>query len=148
MRLTYHFFSRIEIFEDVRSQIFHNFSRFPPRQTLYTVLDVGLRLISPMMPFISEELYQRMPRRNPSTDPPSICVTLYPRPAECPWTNEELQAKVDLMMKIVNGVRSLRADYNFKKSEKVPLFISCRGADVLATLKPLEVKQSLVPVLD
>lgn len=48
------------------------------RQTLYTCLDVGLRLLSPMMPFVTEELYQRLPRRQPLTDPPSICVTSYP----------------------------------------------------------------------
>jgi valyl-tRNA synthetase len=44
------------------------------RECLYTCLDIGLRLISPIMPFISEELYQRLPRRCPKTDPPSIIV--------------------------------------------------------------------------
>lgn len=48
------------------------------RQTLYTCLEVGLRLLSPIMPFVSEELYQRLPRRRPQTDPPSLCVTSYP----------------------------------------------------------------------
>lgn len=48
------------------------------RQTLYTCLDVGLRLLSPLMPFVTEELYQRLPRRRPQSDPPSISVTSYP----------------------------------------------------------------------
>lgn len=48
------------------------------RQTLYTCLEVGLRLLSPLMPFVSEELYQRLPRRRPQSDPPSIAVTSYP----------------------------------------------------------------------
>lgn len=52
------------------------------RQTLYTCLDVGLRLLSPLMPFVTEELYQRLPRRKPQTDPPSICVTSYPDTTE------------------------------------------------------------------
>ena len=51
------------------------------RQVLYTCLEVGLRLISPFMPFISEELYQRLPRRTAGC-PPSICVTAYPEPSE------------------------------------------------------------------
>ena len=55
------------------------------REVLYTCLDIGLRLISPFMPFISEELYQRLPRRQPNTDAPSICVTPYP-------TNEEFDS--------------------------------------------------------
>ena len=32
------------------------------RNVLYVCLDSGLRLISPFMPFISEELFQRLPR--------------------------------------------------------------------------------------
>ena len=48
---------------------------------LYTCLDVGLRLIHPFMPFVSEELFQRLPRRSGDA-PPSICVTPYPLPEE------------------------------------------------------------------
>lgn len=51
------------------------------RQTLYTCLDVGLRLLSPFMPFVTEELFQRLPRRA-SCAPPSLCVTPYPEPSE------------------------------------------------------------------
>lgn len=46
------------------------------RKVLYTCLDLGLRLLSPFMPFISEELFQRLPRNN--LDIPSICVAPYP----------------------------------------------------------------------
>ena len=51
------------------------------RAVLYTCLDVGLRLINPFMPFISEELFQRLPRRT-NKAPPSICVTPYPEDAQ------------------------------------------------------------------
>lgn len=51
------------------------------RQTLYTCLDVGLRLLSPFMPFVTEELFQRLPRRVPHAAP-SLCVTPYPEPSE------------------------------------------------------------------
>ncbi len=51
------------------------------RQVLYTCLDVGLRLISPIMPFLSEELYQRLPRRT-ENEPLSICITPYPETAQ------------------------------------------------------------------
>ncbi|XP_038672874.1 valine--tRNA ligase [Scyliorhinus canicula] len=47
------------------------------RNVLYTCLDVGLRLLSPFMPYVTEELYQRLPRRS-SQEPPSITVTPYP----------------------------------------------------------------------
>lgn len=47
------------------------------RQVLYACLDIGLRLLSPIMPFISEELYQRLPRAN-YNEVHSICVADYP----------------------------------------------------------------------
>lgn len=46
------------------------------RQTLFTCLDNGLRLISPFMPYISEELYQRLPHA--PNGPLSICIAPYP----------------------------------------------------------------------
>ena len=47
------------------------------RHVLYTCLDGGLRLISPFMPYISEELFQRLPRWGAS-EPPSLMVTSFP----------------------------------------------------------------------
>ena len=47
------------------------------RHVLYMCLDGGLRLISPFMPYISEELFQRLPRWG-ATEPPSVTVTPFP----------------------------------------------------------------------
>uniref|UniRef100_A0A8C5HE09 valine--tRNA ligase n=1 Tax=Gouania willdenowi TaxID=441366 RepID=A0A8C5HE09_GOUWI len=74
------------------------------RQTLYTCLEVGLRLLSPLMPFVTEELYQRLPRRQPESDPPSICITSYPE-------REEVSVETGM-----TTIRSLRADYNLVKA--------------------------------
>lgn len=46
------------------------------RRTLYTTLEYGLKLLSPFMPFVTEELYQRLPRKDVTC--PSICVANYP----------------------------------------------------------------------
>ena len=47
------------------------------QQTLYTCLDHGLRLLHPFMPFVTEELWQRLPRR-PNDPTPSIMVSAFP----------------------------------------------------------------------
>lgn len=52
-------------------------ARDTARQTLYTALDTGLRLLHPFMPFVTEELYQRLPRR-PEDSTPSLVVASYP----------------------------------------------------------------------
>ena len=52
-------------------------TRKSAQQTLYTCLDYGLRLLHPFMPFVTEELWQRLPRR-PNDSTPSIVVSSYP----------------------------------------------------------------------
>lgn len=54
------------------------------RNALYTCLDVALRLIHPFMPYVSEELFQRLPRRT-QNEKPSIMVTPYPENDEVCW---------------------------------------------------------------
>merc|ERR1712106_900015 len=92
------------------------------RTVLYTCLDSGLRLISPFMPFISEELFQRLPRWS-SKEPPSIMVTPFPTSTNSPYRNTAVEAEVELVQKIVGVVRSTRADYNIPSKTKTQLFL-------------------------
>ncbi|XP_053395585.1 valine--tRNA ligase-like [Mercenaria mercenaria] len=94
------------------------------QDVLYTCLDVGLRLLHPFMPFVTEELYQRLPRRS-SSDPPSICVTSYPLPPDCPWRDAKLEEEVDFIQSIVKSVRSVRGDYNITNKMKPELYVKC-----------------------
>ncbi|XP_044838471.1 valine--tRNA ligase-like [Mauremys mutica] len=93
------------------------------RCTLYTCLDAGLRLLSPFMPFVSEELFQRLPRRAPHA-PPSICVTPYPSPEQFCWRDGGLEGSVEFSLGIVRAVRSLRADYNLTRT-RADCFLQC-----------------------
>ena len=73
------------------------------RQTLYTCLEVGLRLLAPIMPFVTEELFQRLPRRLALDSPASIAVTPYPETDEVrgerkrDWLNGELDLFIYLL---------------------------------------------------
>ncbi|XP_059826939.1 valine--tRNA ligase [Hypanus sabinus] len=93
------------------------------RNTLFTCLDAALRLLSPFMPFITEELYQRLPRRQ-AQDPPSISVTSYPECDEYNWRDEELDRNMEFVLSIIHTVRSLRADYNLTKT-KADCYLKC-----------------------
>lgn len=57
-----------------------NAAKIAAQKVLFKTVDVGLRLLSPFMPFITEELYQRLPRKRQIY--PSICVSPYPDDAE------------------------------------------------------------------
>ncbi|XP_038047447.1 valine--tRNA ligase-like [Patiria miniata] len=106
------------------------------RQVLYTCLDVALRLISPFMPFLTEELFQRLPRRT-ANEPLSICVTPYPETCEHPWYSEQIEAEVSLVQDIVGKARSMRADYNLTK-QKADMYLRCTDQAVADTLSLYE----------
>nr|CAD7454031.1 unnamed protein product [Timema tahoe] len=103
------------------------------KQTLYTCLDYGLRLLSPFMPFITEELYQRLPR-GPVVEFPSICVAAYPELEQSPWRNTEIESGLDFIQKIVRLVRSVRADYNLLNKAKTEAYVVCSDDGVSATV--------------
>ncbi|KAG8552851.1 hypothetical protein GDO81_003110 [Engystomops pustulosus] len=102
------------------------------RNTLYTCLDTGLRLLSPFMPFLTEELYQRLPRRFSETFP-SIAVTPYPEASQFHWRDEEIEKKMELVLLIVKSIRSLRADYNLTKT-KADCYVKCQDAETKSVI--------------
>lgn len=74
---------------------------------------MGLRLLAPFMPFITEELYQRLPRtKEHKVKYPSICIVPYPEPLECSWHNEHIETEVEFIQKVARAIRSARSDYN------------------------------------
>jgi valyl-tRNA synthetase len=87
------------------------------KDTLYTALEQGLCLIHPFMPFVSEELWQRLPRR-PGDSTPSITVAAYPQydPA---LDDPEAEAAYELILLTSKGIRSLVAEYGLKTPGKV-----------------------------
>lgn len=93
------------------------------RHVLYMCLDAGLRLISPFMPYISEELFQRLPRWTPEGQPPSIMVTPFPKVEEFTFRNIEVEEEVKFVQKVAGVVRSTRADYNLPNKTKTELYL-------------------------
>ncbi|KAG5673539.1 hypothetical protein PVAND_003579 [Polypedilum vanderplanki] len=93
------------------------------RRILYTCLDYGLRLLSPFMPFITEELFQRLPRKN--IEIPSICVAPYPDIEQFNFKNEDIEKDFDFVQKVVKEIRSARSDYNIPAKTKTEAFAIC-----------------------
>lgn len=87
--------------------------------TLYRALNIGLRLLSPFMPYITEELYQRLPRAaSEQLTVPSICVASYPQIEDYRWRNEIIENEVEFIQKVARAIRSARSDYNLPNKTK------------------------------
>ncbi|GEK34403.1 valine--tRNA ligase [Kurthia sibirica] len=104
-------------------------AKMTTRSVLAHVLDQTMRLLHPLMPFITEEIWQHLPHEGES-------ITIAPWPT----VNKELdfpeEAKnMQLLTDIIHAVRNIRAEVNSPMSKKVPLFISAKGEHELAVLE-------------
>jgi valyl-tRNA synthetase len=80
--------------------------------TLYTALESGLRLMHPFLPFLTEELWQRLPRR-PNDKTPSIVIAAYPQYEEA-MTDSNAERAYELVLGCSRGIRSLASEYSIK----------------------------------
>jgi valyl-tRNA synthetase len=83
-------------------------------QTLYTAIESGLLMIHPFMPFLTEELWQRLPRRE-GDKTPSITVAAYPEYRE-DFTDVKAADEYELLVGCAAGLRSLTSEYAIKES--------------------------------
>src|SRR5206468_11197129 len=87
--------------------------------TLVRVLETTLRLLHPFMPFITEEIWQRLPHKGDS-----IMLAPYPRPTKKD-RNPQAERQMTAVMDVVTAVRNIRGEMRIAP-----------GAALAATLRP------------
>ncbi|XP_023604357.1 valine--tRNA ligase, mitochondrial isoform X14 [Myotis lucifugus] len=88
-----------------------------PPQVLFCCADVGLRLMAPFMPFLAEELWQRLPPGPGGPRAPSISVAPYPSAQSLErWHRPELERRFSRVQEAVQALRALRATYQLTKA--------------------------------
>jgi len=101
-------------------------ARWAAQATLWLCLETGLRLLHPMIPFVTEELWQRLPGRGTLGDAEtaSIMIASYPEsPPDDPNRNVDLEGSMTTIMKIVKACRSLRTDYNIANKKLTTFYV-------------------------
>ena len=108
-------------------------SRATAQASLVEVLDGVLRLLHPLTPFISEELWQRLPVPEGHTRPPSLVIASWPeeRPDRIDGTTEQA---FEVLFELIGAVRALKAEYDVPPSSRVEVFLTHVGAPLQAGL--------------
>lgn len=108
------------------------------RRTLLRVLETILRLAHPIMPFITEEIWQTIGvmsgRIKADTTDASIMLQAYPK-SQASKIDEAAESWVALLKQAVDACRSLRGEMNISPAARVPL-IAVGDADQLALYAP------------
>ena len=90
-------------------------------EVLLTVLDRSLRLLHPVMPFLTEELWQRLPGRE-RIHSQTIVLASYPQQVEA-WEDDEIEQRMQKLIEVVTWVRNLRAELKIAPKELVTLYL-------------------------
>ncbi|KAG8374248.1 hypothetical protein BUALT_Bualt11G0111500 [Buddleja alternifolia] len=110
------------------------------QDTLWLCLDYGLRLLHPFMPFVTEELWQRLPSKNDSVRKESIVISEYPSTVES-WTNDDVELEMDMIESVVKSLRSLRSQLaSNERHERRAAFVRCRTNDACNIIKNHELE--------
>jgi valyl-tRNA synthetase len=103
--------------------------RTEARTRLLTVLEQALRLLHPFMPYITEELWQRLPGAGKkllhpayATAEPTIMLAAYPEVATA-LIDEQAEWEMQAIIDLVSRVRNIRSEMNIKPGERVPVLI-------------------------
>ena len=100
------------------------------RATAAWVLDQILVLAHPVIPFITEELWQSIkedrPRRLIAMDWPVFDASLI---------NADVNAEIDWVVRLISQVRAVRSEMNIPPSAKLPMFLKDAGVDAARYLE-------------
>jgi valyl-tRNA synthetase len=102
------------------------------RATTAWVLDQCLKLLHPVSPFITEELWQRLGETGPAREGLLITAAWPDLPES--YVDPEAAAEIGWLMDLVNEVRSIRAEMNVPPAAKTPLSLSGAGPETVERL--------------
>ena len=87
------------------------------QENLIWILDQILRLLHPIMPFVTEKLWLSMPH-----DGKSIMVAQYPEPHK-EFENKEADSQMAFLIEVIKAVRNIRMEVNAPMSSPIDIMI-------------------------
>ncbi|MDX9834792.1 MAG: valine--tRNA ligase [Desulfobulbus sp.] len=103
-------------------------ARDQARAVLLTVLEQVLKLMHPIIPFVTEEIWSRLPGERGS-----IMVESFPETRSA-WEDPAAETVMNLLMGVISGLRTIRTEAEVHPSAKIDVLLLCPDADKRALL--------------
>ncbi|WP_456435181.1 valine--tRNA ligase [Thermovibrio ammonificans] len=101
-------------------------------QVLLRVLREAMKLLHPIMPFITEEIYQKLPNK----DAESIVIAPWPSKECCLFP--EVAQRVETVKELIRGVRNVKAELNIPPSTQVEVFVKSGDSKLIDVIEKME----------
>ncbi len=120
-----------------------------PLAVLVHVLDTGLRLLHPYMPFVTEELWQRlrpyMAAPGGEALPDALIIAPFPV-ADSAWRDAEAERQVDDVIDIVRAIRNIRSEKGVEPGRRIEAFVVGASAELAAGAPYIEALARVDPL--
>jgi valyl-tRNA synthetase len=108
-------------------------SRAAAQATLVAALDAVLRLLHPVMPFVTESLWRKLPARRGRDREASLIVAAWPE-RQADREDPVAEARMGALMELIGTVRMLRSEYNVPPGTSVRIRLGSVDAPLAAAL--------------
>jgi valyl-tRNA synthetase len=100
----------------------------PAWRNIFAALDAALRLLHPVMPFLTEELWHRLPQPSGAR---SIALDRFPE-ACANWADAQAEREVSLLQDVIVAARNIRSEMKLDPKRKIAADFSSTHAPVRA----------------
>ena len=91
------------------------------QDNLLFVLEISLRLLHPIMPFVTEEIYQELPMNHETKH---LMMAAWPNASDfASFRDEASEVSIGLVCDIVGAVRSIRARYGISPKQALDVIV-------------------------
>jgi valyl-tRNA synthetase len=104
------------------------------KQVLLTVLDAALRLLHPLMPYITEEIWHAL---HPERSDDSIMIQPYPV-VDPALLDDDAEQRMNLLMDTIRSVRNIRSEMNLPPGQELTAIVIPNADGVEAELRSHE----------
>ncbi|MEE8344195.1 MAG: valine--tRNA ligase [Woeseiaceae bacterium] len=91
------------------------------RKTLIEVLETLLRLLHPLIPFVTEEIWRELAPRA-MIDAETIMLQPFPQPLEA-WQDSEAESEMNWVMQFILGIRQIRGEMDISPRKPLPVLL-------------------------
>ena len=117
--------------EDDLSVLKESAPQIEARTRIITILETALRMLHPFMPYLTEELWFKLPNVSNALHHESyksaeatIMLTSFPN-GDGAAINEKAESEMQSVIELISKVRNIRAEMQIKPSDRIAIHVAC-----------------------